>query len=79
MSVKAVNQAIRTLNGPVSASEKRHSKSQSAFNYDNTSSNLTATSMKNELSKLVATAPPEAREARFPPLFLVTDVSEIPN
>ena len=42
--------------------ERRHSKSQSAFNYDNTSSNLAATTMRNELKKLVETAPPEARE-----------------
>jgi UDP-N-acetylglucosamine pyrophosphorylase len=42
--------------------DRRHSKSQSAFNYDNTSSNLAATTMRNELKKLVDTAPPEARD-----------------
>jgi len=75
MSVKAVNQTIRSLNGPASTAEKRHSKTQSAFNYDNTSSNLAATTMKNELSKLVTTAPPEAREVciSHSPLYCMTN------
>ena len=46
--------------------DRRHSKSQSAFNYDNTSSNLAATTMRNELKKLVDTAPPEARDVSPP-------------
>ncbi len=46
--------------------DRRHSKSQSAFNYDNTSSNLAATTMRNELKKLVDTAPPEARDVSSP-------------
>lgn len=46
--------------------ERRHSKSQSAFNYDNTSSNLAATTMRNELKKLIETAPPNAKEVPFP-------------
>jgi hypothetical protein len=52
---------ITKLNGPL-LKERRHSKSQSAFNYDNTSSNLAATTMLNELKKLVESAPPESRE-----------------
>jgi hypothetical protein len=47
-------------NGPLK--ERRHSKTQSAFNYDNTSSNLAATTMRNELNKLVDTAPPNVKE-----------------
>src|SRR5579862_2212476 len=46
--------------------ERRHSKSQSAFNYDNTSSNLAANTMRNELRKLVETAPPAAKEVIIP-------------
>jgi hypothetical protein len=49
------------LNGPV-PKERRHSKTQSAFNYDNTSSNLAATTMRNELNKLVDTAPLNVKE-----------------
>jgi len=44
--------------------ERRHSKSRSALNYDNTSFNLAANTMRNELKKLVETAPPEAKEVR---------------
>jgi len=62
--MSAHNQPLETvstkLNGPLK--ERRHSKSQSAFNYDNTSSNLAATSMRNELNKLIDTAPPSAKE-----------------
>ena len=58
---KPLETVITKLNGPL-LKERRHSKSQSAFNYDNTSSNLAATTMRNELRKLVDTAPPDARE-----------------
>lgn len=58
---KPLETVITKLNGPL-LKERRHSKSQSAFNYDNTSSNLAATTMRNELRKLVETAPPDARE-----------------
>lgn len=58
--------------------ERRHSKSQSAFNYDNTSSNLAATTMRNELKKLVETAPPEAREV-CPGLRCAANATEIQN
>ena len=51
------------LNGPLKA--RRHSKTQSAFNYDNTSSNVAATTMRNELNKLVDTAPPNIKEVIF--------------
>jgi hypothetical protein len=56
---------ITKLNVPY-LKERRHSKSQSAFNYDNTSSNLAATTMRNELKKLVETAPPNVREVCLP-------------
>lgn len=55
---------ITKLSGP-HLKERRHSKSQSAFNYDNTSSNLAATTMRNELKKLIETAPPNAKEVPF--------------
>ena len=57
---KPLETVITKLNGPMK--ERRHSKSQSAFNYDNTSSNLAASTMHNELKKLVETAPPDQRE-----------------
>jgi hypothetical protein len=66
--MSAHNKPLETLstklNGP-HLKQRRHSKTQSAFNYDNTSSNLTATTMRNELNKLVDTAPPAAREVIF--------------
>jgi len=58
---KPLETVITKLNGPL-LKERRHSKTQSAFNYDNTSSNLAATTMRNELKKLVETAPSDARE-----------------
>jgi hypothetical protein len=62
MTAHAKPQTVITkLNGPL-LKERRHSKSQSAFNYDNTSSNLAATTMRNELKKLVDSAPPELKE-----------------
>lgn len=61
---KPLEAVITKLNGPL-LKERRHSKTQSAFNYDNTSSNLAATTMRNELNKLVDTAPPDAREVIF--------------
>jgi len=66
--MSAHNKPLETLtsqlNGP-HLKPRRHSKTQSAFNYDNTSSNLAATTMRNELNKLVDTAPPAAREVIF--------------
>lgn len=66
--MSAHNKPLETLstklNGP-HLKQRRHSKTQSAFNYDNTSSNLAATTMRNELNKLVDTAPPAAREVIF--------------
>ena len=63
--MSAHNKPLETVsskvNGPL-LKERRHSKSQSAFNYDNTSSNLSATTMRNELNKLVDTAPPNVKE-----------------
>jgi len=52
---------ITKLNGPMHK-DRRHSKSQSAFNYDNTSSNIAASTMRNELKKLVDTAPADQKE-----------------
>jgi hypothetical protein len=62
--LKPRDPVITKLNGPLK--ERRHSKSQSAFNYDNTSSNLAATTMRNELKKLIDTAPPGHREVISP-------------
>lgn len=59
--------------------ERRHSKSQSAFNYDNTSSNLAANTMRNELKKLVDTAPPEAKDVIFPVFAIINSKIEISN
>lgn len=60
--MSAHNKPLETVvNGPL-LKARRHSKTQSAFNYDNTSSNLAATSMRNELNKLVETAPANAKE-----------------
>jgi len=66
-AAKHLDTVITKLNGPSLLKERRHSKSQSAFNYDNTSSNLSATTMRNELKRLVETAPPNEREVRLPP------------
>jgi len=62
---KPLETVITKLNGP-HLKERRHSKTQSAFNYDNTSSNLAATTMRNELKRLVDTAPPDARDVQAP-------------
>src|SRR5438045_5826345 len=73
---KPLEAVITKLNGPA-VKQRRHSKTQSAFNYDNTSSNVAATTMRNELNKLVDTAPPEAKEVnptRTPPLRIVTAI-----
>jgi len=73
-AAKHLDTVITKLNnGPLlKERERRHSKSQSAFNYDNTSSNLAATTMRNELKKLVETAPPHEREVCPPKSFGAT-------
>jgi hypothetical protein len=63
---KTLETVTSKINGPFKERDRRHSKSQSAFNYDNTSSNLAATTMRNELNKLVETAPPDAKEVCLP-------------
>jgi len=67
---KPLETVMAKLNGPL-LKERRHSKSQSAFNYDNTSSNLSATTMRNELKKLVDSAPLAEREVISSPRSLL--------
>jgi hypothetical protein len=60
-----VESVITQFNGSLRVKERRHSKSQSAFNYDHTSSNLAATTMLKELKSLIETAPPAEKEVRL--------------